>query len=154
MSTPNRAAKLVKAHKVLKKHYDPVPSLADRSLLEHLLYACCLENASFEQADEAFARLQQSYFDWNEIRVTTVAELAEILTGLAEPNVAAARLPKPSGPPSKPTRRKRRRRSRRVATACAWQWDRQWASRDRQLPKLRRRLAVRATWHGSSSSSP
>lgn len=92
MSTPNRAAKLVKAHKVLKKHYESVPSQTDRTLLEHLLYACCLENASFEQADEAFARLQQSYFDWNEIRVTTVAELAEVLAVLAEPTAAAARL--------------------------------------------------------------
>lgn len=92
MSTPNRAAKLVKAHKVLKKHYEPVPSQTDRTLLEHLLYACCLENASFEQADEAYARLQQSYFDWNEIRVTTVAELAEVLAVLNEPSAAAARL--------------------------------------------------------------
>lgn len=92
MSTPNRAAKLVKAHKILKKHYEPVPSQTDRTLLEHLLYACCLENASFEQADEAYARLQQSYFDWNEIRVTTVAELAEVLAVLTEPSAAAARL--------------------------------------------------------------
>jgi endonuclease-3 len=60
--------------------------------LEHLLYACCLENASFEAADEAFARLQQVFFDWNEIRVTTVAELSETLSLLPDPAAAAGRL--------------------------------------------------------------
>src|SRR5687768_962922 len=92
MSTPNRTAKLVKTHKILKRHYQPVPSQIDRSALEHLLYACCLENATYQKADEAYARLQQSYFDWNEIRVTTVAELAEVLAGLPEPQQAATRL--------------------------------------------------------------
>ena len=54
MSIPNRASKITKAHKVLKKHYKPYV-LADRPVLEHLLYACCLESAMHEAADEAFA---------------------------------------------------------------------------------------------------
>ena len=54
MTAPNRAALLSKAHKVLKKHYQPVSPPSDRTVLEHLLYACCVENAGFEAADEAF----------------------------------------------------------------------------------------------------
>jgi endonuclease-3 len=92
MTTSNRAERLAKTFKVLKKHYKPVASPTERSLLEHLLYACCLENARFEDADEAFAKLQQSYFDWNEIRVTTVAELAEVMSSLPDASAAASRL--------------------------------------------------------------
>ncbi|MFO0906628.1 MAG: hypothetical protein U0939_26730 [Pirellulales bacterium] len=85
MTASNRSALLAKIHKVLKKHYKPVEPPGERTLLEHLLYACCLENARPEAADEAFAKLQQSYFDWNEVRVTTVNELAELLGNLPHP---------------------------------------------------------------------
>lgn len=90
MST-NRAAFFTKIHKALKKHYKPVAAPADRPLLEHLLYACCLENARYETADEAFAKLQL-YADWNEVRVTTVTELSEIMAVLPDPDHAARRL--------------------------------------------------------------
>lgn len=91
MSISNRAAKITKAHKVLKKHYKPfVP--ADRPVLEHLLYACCLQDATHEAADEAFAKLQQAYYDWNEVRVTTVSELAEVMNCLPKASETASRL--------------------------------------------------------------
>ena len=90
--TTNRAARITKIHKVLKKHYQPVAPPPERPVLEHLLYACCLENARHEQADEAFAKLQESFFDWNEIRVTTVSELSETLSALPDAPEAAARL--------------------------------------------------------------
>lgn len=92
MSASNRAATIAQLQKVLKKHYQPVKAPADRTVLEHLLYACCLEDAQYEQADEAFARLQESYFDWNEVRVTTVAELGESMGCLPDPDSAASRL--------------------------------------------------------------
>ena len=92
MSTPNRAGLLKKTLRVLKKHYKSVIPIGDRSTLEHLLYACCLENTQAEATDEAYAKLQESYFDWNEIRVTSVGELAEVLSALADPADAATRL--------------------------------------------------------------
>ena len=94
MAVQNRAAKLAKLIKVAKKHYKPVAPPSDRSALEHLLYACCLQNSHFDAADEAFARLQESYFDWNEVRVTTTAELADIMKNLTQPQEAANRLKK------------------------------------------------------------
>ena len=92
MSTSNRAGLYKKTFRVLKKHYKPVIPVTDRSLLEHLLYACCLENSQPETADEAYAKLQESYYDWNEIRVTSVSELAETLNSLTDPVDAATRL--------------------------------------------------------------
>jgi endonuclease-3 len=83
---------ITKIHKVLKKHFEPVSPPADRPVLEHLLYACCLENAKFDHVDEVFAKLEQNYFDWNEVRVTTVAELAEVMALLPDAADAARRL--------------------------------------------------------------
>ena len=94
MTTTNRSALIAKVHKVLKKHYKPVHPPAERTVLEHLLYACCLENARYEAADEAFARLQELYFDWNEIRVTTVSELAEVMAGIPDGASAGQRIKK------------------------------------------------------------
>lgn len=91
MATPNRTALLTKMHKVLKKHYTPVPT-PDRPVLEQLLYACCLENARYEQADKAYAAVSTTFFDWNEVRVSTVKELAEVMHVLPDPQGAAARL--------------------------------------------------------------
>lgn len=92
MTASNRASKIDALHKSLKKHFKPAPDAPERSVLEHLLYACCLEDARFEQADEAFAKLQQTYFDWNEVRVTTVSELAQCLQSLPLANQAALRI--------------------------------------------------------------
>lgn len=87
MAPTNRAAILLKLHKVLKKHYKPVEPVRQRTVMENLLYACCLEDAKYEAADECFARLQESYFDWNEVRVTTIRELGEVFRGI--PNATA-----------------------------------------------------------------
>lgn len=92
MSTPNRAAILTKTHKTLKKQYTAVSPPDERTVLETMLYACCLENAQYQQADDAFAKLQEMFYDWNEIRVTTVTELAEVMDGLPDPRAAATNL--------------------------------------------------------------
>ncbi|HVC98137.1 MAG TPA: hypothetical protein VND64_30985 [Pirellulales bacterium] len=91
MPTTNRMALLTKIHKVLKKHYKPV-SPVERTLLEHLLYACCLENASYEAADRAYASISTDFFDWNEVRVSTVKELAEVMHALPDPSSSASNL--------------------------------------------------------------
>ncbi len=93
MATPNRMAILTKMQKVLKKHYTPV-AIPDRPVLEHLLYACCLENAQHETADKAFAAVSTGFFDWNEARVSTVKELAEVMNVLPAAQEAAAKLKK------------------------------------------------------------
>jgi len=92
MSTPNRAALLTKTHKVLKRVYKTAPPKNDQPLLESLLFASCLENARHDVAQQAFEKLRAAFFDWNEIRVSTVKELAEVIDALPEPAEAAARV--------------------------------------------------------------
>lgn len=92
MGTTNRAAVLTKAHKVLKQHYKPVQPERDRPLMQQMLYACCLENAPFEVADKVYALLEQSFIDWNEVRVSTIGELADVMKALPNPQSAASNL--------------------------------------------------------------
>ena len=94
MAAKDRATIINKLYKTAKKHYQEIKPPAGRSLLEHVIYACCLEDSLYVAADEAFARLQEDYFDWNEVRVTTVAELAEICKNLTQPEEAAIRIKK------------------------------------------------------------
>lgn len=94
MSAANRANVLAKIQKVCKKHFQPVKPSESRNVFETIIFGCCLEDATFEQAEEAFARLQELYFDWNEVRVTTAPELAEAMVGYHDPNVAATRVKK------------------------------------------------------------
>jgi endonuclease III len=92
MATPSRTAQIAKLRKVLRKHYSPIVSDGDRSVLEHLLFACCLENAHYPAAEESLAALAHNFFDWNEVRVSTVRELGEAMPSLPDPSAAAARV--------------------------------------------------------------
>ena len=92
MATVNRADLINKTYKVLKKHYTPFAPNPQRSLLEQLLYACCLENSLPEAADAVMQRVQNDYYDLNEIRVTTAREMAEALKPLNDADDAALRL--------------------------------------------------------------
>ena len=89
---PARSVLVPKLHKALRAAFKPLPANTSRPLLEQLLFACCLENTRPEVADKAFARLMERAFDLNEIRVTTVAELAETLHDLPDPARAALSL--------------------------------------------------------------
>jgi endonuclease-3 len=62
----------------LKKRFDP-DEPEPRPVLEQFLYAICREGATREQADQAFQNLQQRFFDWNEIRVSSLREVEEAL---------------------------------------------------------------------------
>ena len=92
MTAVSRTAQFAKVHKILKKHYKPVAPRADRSVLEHLMFACCLEDAGYEAAEEAFAALEHTFFDWNEVRVTSLSELSEVMARLPDPRVAGNRI--------------------------------------------------------------
>jgi endonuclease III len=92
MATPNRASLINRLLKVVRKHYKPVPAAKDRTLFEHLAYACLVENSPHELAEQVFNTLKADYFDWNEVRVSTLRELTEVTKPLVDPPEAAARL--------------------------------------------------------------
>ena len=89
MGNPNRTALLTKAHKVLKQHYKPVGSHGAAGA-GALLFAGCLEDAPFQAADKVYSFLKTHFFDLNEVRVSTVNELAEVMRPLPNPQAAAA----------------------------------------------------------------
>ncbi len=70
------------------KHAEP----ESRPVLEQFLYAICREGVTRELADQAYKSLQEKFFDWNEIRVSSTRELAEVMDGLPEPENRAQRL--------------------------------------------------------------
>ncbi len=92
MTAVSRTAQFAKIHKVLKKYYKPAAPIVGRSVLEHLLFACCLEGARHDAAEEAFAALVHTFFDWNEVRVTSISELSEVMACLPDSRSAANRI--------------------------------------------------------------
>lgn len=89
---PNRQQLVAKLYKALKTAYKPVAANVTRPVLEQVLFACCLENSPYAAAEKALTKLLGGYFDLNEVRVTTVAELAEWLDDLPDPAHAALSL--------------------------------------------------------------
>ena len=89
MTNTNRTALLNKPHRVLKKHYKPVALPRRPPVAGAPLYACCLENAPYDIADKIYDHLRKSFFDWNEVRVSTVSELSEAMHSLPDPAAAA-----------------------------------------------------------------
>ena len=92
MPSASRTPLFAKIHKVLKKYYKPSAPPDERSVLEHMLFACVLEDARYEQAEEAFAALKHTFYDWNEVRVTSISELSEVMAVLPDPRAAANRV--------------------------------------------------------------
>ena len=92
LTTAQKQKLVDKIHKVLKGHYSARLPNTTRPLLEQVLFACCLENSHYDDAEKAFGNLLENAFDLNEVRVTTVAELADLLVGLPDPSRAALSL--------------------------------------------------------------
>jgi endonuclease III len=64
----------------LGKHVKAKPPDA-RPVLEQFVYAMLRENATHEAADQAFTNLQERFYDWNEVRVSSTLEIVEALDG-------------------------------------------------------------------------
>lgn len=61
-------------------------------VLEQFVFALCRENASPDQAEQAFNNLKTRFFDWNEVRVSSSREIEEALEGLSDAESRAGRL--------------------------------------------------------------
>jgi endonuclease-3 len=90
-TTTNKQKVLTLIFTALKKRYetgDPEP----RPVLEQLVYAICREGATRAGADRAYRLLQERFFDWNEIRVSSPLEIAEVLDELPHAHARAQRI--------------------------------------------------------------
>jgi endonuclease III len=81
----NKQALLAQLQTVLKKKVPaPPPPEADRPVLDEVLYAILREGVTTEQANVAFAKLREAFFDLNEVRVSSVPEVADAIHGLSD----------------------------------------------------------------------
>lgn len=92
MASTNRAAQITKVIKVVKKYYKPVEVPKDRNVLEHVVFAALVENSNYDDAEKVFAALKTDYFDWNEVRVSSIRELCDVMKSLNDPEDAATRV--------------------------------------------------------------
>ena len=76
----------------MKKHVKASPPKQSRSVLETLIYAVCLENATYQEADAAYTRMLEAFFDLNEIRVSSVTEIEQSLGDLSGADWKALRI--------------------------------------------------------------
>ena len=91
----SKAQTLNEIHTLLKKRYKPRPERNARlSVLEAVIYAVCREGTSREQANQALSRFKDGFFDWNEVRVSTVEEVQAALADLPDPEPRAQRIRK------------------------------------------------------------
>ena len=63
-----------------------------RPVLQQFIYGLCREDATIEQADQAYRTLCERFFDWNEVRVSSPRELEEAFEGMSNPEGRAQRL--------------------------------------------------------------
>ncbi len=98
-AVPSTKQQLV-AHTVsaVTQLYPPhaAPPLSDgeapRTILAEVVYAILRDDATPDQADAAFAAVKAHFVDWNEIRVSTILELSEVLAPLPNASDRARRV--------------------------------------------------------------
>jgi endonuclease-3 len=91
MATQSKTQLLTNIHTLLKRRYKPK---ADRnasrlSILRATVYGICHEDTTREHANQALSRFNDEFFDWNEIRVSSIDEIKENLAGIPNPEQKA-----------------------------------------------------------------
>jgi len=76
----------------LKKHYSGRLPKLELPVLETMLFAACLENATHDEALAALDELNASFHDLNEVRVSSVKETERAFANLSDPDWRALRV--------------------------------------------------------------
>lgn len=92
MKASDRQAISRKLNTILKKKYGGGLPKDSRPVLETLLFAACLENADYDIAQRVFADMLESFHDLNEIRVSSITEIEQVLADLPDPEWKALRI--------------------------------------------------------------
>jgi endonuclease III len=94
MAPQSKTQFLTDVHALLKKHYKPKPDKGNARLtvLEAVVYGICHEGTSREHANQALSRFKDGFFDWNEVRVSTVEEIQGVLAGIPDTEARATRI--------------------------------------------------------------
>lgn len=94
MAGPSKAQLLNEVLTLLKKHYKIEPRGERLSTLEAVVFGVCHEDTTREQANQALSRFKDDFFDWNEVRVSSVPEIQSVLAGLPDAEARASSIRK------------------------------------------------------------
>jgi endonuclease III len=94
MATQSKTQLLTNVHSLLKRRYKPkADRSADRlTVLKAVVYGICHEDTTREQANQALSRFEDEFYDWNEVRVSSVEEIEEVLAGIPHADERAQRI--------------------------------------------------------------
>ncbi|WP_435016557.1 endonuclease III domain-containing protein [Tundrisphaera sp. TA3] len=92
MATQSKAQFIADILALLKKRYHAEPSPERLSVLEAVVYGICHEDVPRARAVEALASFQSNFFDWNELRVSSLAEIQKTLEGIPGAEERATRI--------------------------------------------------------------
>jgi endonuclease III len=92
MAAKSKSQFLNQVLSLLKKRYKLEPNTARLSVLEATIYAICHEGATREQANQAISRFKDDFYDWNEVRVSSLDEIQSVLAGLSSPEDRAFKI--------------------------------------------------------------
>jgi endonuclease-3 len=86
----NKQRVLTQILNLRKKAVDAEPE--NLPVLEQFIYGLCREGTTRDLADEAYEKLRERFFDWNEIRVSSSREVEDAFTDLPDAEARALRL--------------------------------------------------------------
>lgn len=92
MAAPSKAQLLNEVYTLLRKRYKLEPRSERLSVLEAVIYGICHEGTTREQAEQALNRFRDQFFDWNEVRVSSIEEIRDVLAGQPDAEERANRL--------------------------------------------------------------
>jgi endonuclease III len=92
MATPSKAQLLTDVQALLKKRYKLGPAADKMTILEAVVYGICHEDSTRAQADQALSRFKEGFFDWNEVRVSSLEEIQGVLAGMTDAEGRAFRI--------------------------------------------------------------
>jgi endonuclease-3 len=92
MAATSKTQLLNDVYTALRKRYKPGPAPERLSVLEAVISGICHEGTTREQANQAISRFKDDFFDWNEVRVSSIEEIQTALAGVTEPEERAQRL--------------------------------------------------------------
>lgn len=92
MATQSKAQFIADILVLLKKRYHAEPSPERLSVLEAVIYAIVHENATRGRTAEALASFQSDFFDWNELRVSSLVEIKKVLSGMPDAEERATKI--------------------------------------------------------------
>ena len=92
MATTSKAQFLTEVQALLKERYKLEAGPDKLAILEAVVYAICHEDATRGDAVRALGQFKENFFDWNEVRVSSLEEIQRILKGFDQSETRAVQV--------------------------------------------------------------